>query len=249
MKVLRKTPYSRVDKADIPARAGGLLIAVHYVPGRTSATSLEDFCDMLPLPGGGTGLVVGGVRPGPGGHAPLRASTLATRAALRAAAYGQHKPSQVIGGLSQALRAWPSQEQPLLCAAFATVRPVFRGALLRVCSSGGALPLVRRASGAVQVLGQPTPMIGTFPAPELSDVRRLLRAGDSLILVTDSVAQARGEEDGSPFGVAKLPAVVADQPSASAQGIAAGILRAVARHAGGQIDRDVVAVVAKIPAS
>jgi phosphoserine phosphatase RsbU/P len=209
-----------------------LQIASRFASPRSRAEPMGDFSDVFPLADGQLGLAVGNVR-----HAKSAAAWAVAHArfALSAAARAQSRPGMVLSGLNEALRAAQPAEPQLLTAIVATVRPVFAGVLLRMSSAGHALALLRRPDGSVQPLGRPAALLGQGPAPQLREHRALLRAGQSVILVTDSVIDARGMTDGELFGRDRLCDVVSAQGNASAGRIAAAVLDAVRDHTGGEV--------------
>lgn len=221
-----------------------LQVSVRSISPRTRGDSAGDFSDVLPLADGQLGLAVGNVRC----TEPSMARQVAlARFALSAAAQTLSRPSMVLAGLNEALLAGQASEGILLTAAFATVRPTVAGVLLRISSAGNSLALVRRADGDVQMLGQPGAPLGLRPALGLRDDRAMLRAGDSVILVTGNVVEARGRVDGQPFGTERLGQVVAGLDHASATRIVGAVLGAVREFTGGVIGDPAVALALKVP--
>lgn len=221
-----------------------LQVSVRSISPRTRVDREGDFSDVFPLADGQLALAVGNVRCTEPSVA--RQGALA-RFALSAAAQTLCRPSMVLTGLNQALLAGGVPEQILLSAAFATVRATVAGILLRISSAGHALALLRRVDGEVQALGQPGAPLGLHPAPELHDDRATLKAGDSLILVTGSIVDARGKSDGQPFGAERLSQVVAGLEHASATRMAGAVLGAVREFSGGEIDHPALALALKVP--
>jgi phosphoserine phosphatase RsbU/P len=106
---------------------------------------------------------------------------------------------------------------------------------------------VRRDGGRVQTFGRPGTLLGLLPDTELRDAQTSLRTGDSLILFTDGVTEARSQIDRSLYGHDRLHDVVAGLGDMPAGRIADTIQEAVLTFSGGQISDDTVTLVLKIP--
>jgi sigma-B regulation protein RsbU (phosphoserine phosphatase) len=222
----------------------GLQVAARYVAGGTGAEVLGDFYDIFPSVRGSWGMVVGDVC---GKGAPAAKSTALARYTLRAEAHRHGRPSLILAALNQALLNWLTDDPRFLTAIYATARPTATGASVQISSAGHPLALVRRASGRVQTFGRPGTLLGLLPDPELWDSRTSLRTGDSLILFTDGVTEARGQNDRNLYGHERLHDVVAGLGDLSAGHSADAIQRAVLTFSGGQISDDTVALVLKVP--
>jgi serine phosphatase RsbU (regulator of sigma subunit) len=222
----------------------GLHVAARYVAGGTGAEVLGDFYDIFPSVRGSWGMVVGDVC---GKGAPAAKSTALARYTLRAEAHRHGRPSRILAALNQALLDWLTDDPRFLTAIYATARPTPAGASVQISSAGHPLALVRRADGRVQTFGRPGTLLGLLPDPELRDSRTSLRTGDSLILFTDGVTEARGQIDRNLYGHDRLNDVVAGLGDMSAGHIADAIQQAVLAFSGGQISDDTVALVLKVP--
>jgi sigma-B regulation protein RsbU (phosphoserine phosphatase) len=222
----------------------GLHVAARYVAGGAGAEVLGDFYDIFPSVRGSWGMVVGDVC---GKGAPAAKSTALARYTLRAEAHRHGRPSRILAALNQALLDWLTDDPRFLTAIYATARPTPAGASVQISSAGHPLALVRRADGRVHTFGRPGTLLGLLPDPELRDSRTSLRTGDSLILFTDGVTEARGQIDRNLYGHDRLHDVVAGLGDMSAGHIADAIQQAVLAFSGGQISDDTVALVLKVP--
>jgi putative methionine-R-sulfoxide reductase with GAF domain len=225
--------------------------ALPYVPGLQVAARyaarggvLADFCDVFPSAGGTWGIVVGDVC-GKGAAAAKR--TALARYALRAAARRQTRPSLLLADLNQVLLDWPTDDPRFLTAIYAAVRLVPGGTMVRVSSAGHPLALVRTANGQVREFGRPGDLLGVLAHPELHDSQRLLRAGDSLILFSDGVTEARRGADRELYGDERLRQLVAGLDDLTAVAMAEAIQRATLSFGGGRRSDDTVALVMKVP--
>jgi sigma-B regulation protein RsbU (phosphoserine phosphatase) len=222
----------------------GLHVAARYLAGGAGAEVLGDFYDIFPSVRGSWGMVVGDVC---GKGAPAAKSTALARYTLRAEAHRHGRPSLILAALNQALLDWLTDDPRFLTAIYATARPTLTGASVQISSAGHPLALVRRADGRVQTFGRPGTLLGLLPDPELRDSQTSLRTGDSLILFTDGVTEARGQIDRNLYGHDRLHDAVAGLGDMSAGHIAEAIQQAVLAFSGGQISDDTVALVLKVP--
>jgi sigma-B regulation protein RsbU (phosphoserine phosphatase) len=222
----------------------GLQVAARYVAGGTGAEVLGDFYDVFPSVRGSWGMVVGDVC---GKGVPAAKSTALARYTLRAEAHRETRPRLILAALNQALLEWLTDDPRFLTAIYATVRPTAVGATVQICSGGHPLALVHRADGRVQTFGQPGTLLGILHDPELHDSRALLRPGDSLVLFTDGVTEARSHVDHDLYGEDRLRDVIAGLGDMSAARIADTIQQAALAFSGGASSDDTVALVLKVP--
>jgi len=226
---------------DIP----GLQVAVRYTAGTAGVDVMGDFYDVFPSVRGSWGVVVGDVC---GKGVTAAASTALARHTVRAEARRRTRPSRILAALNQALLNGPADAPPFLTAIYATVWPMAGGASVQVSAAGHPLALLRRADGRVRELGRPGTLLGLLPAPELRDSRGLLQPGDSLILFTDGVTEARSPVRRDLFGEDRLRSLVAGAGNRPAGAMAAAIQQAALAFAGGFAGDDAVVLVLKVPA-
>ncbi len=225
---------------DIP----GLQVAARYLAGGTGADVLGDFYDVFPSVRGSWGLVVGDVC---GNGIAAAKSTALARYTLRGEALRQARPSLILAGLNQSLLDWPTDDPRFLTAIYATIRPHLAATSVRISSAGHPLALIRRADGRVQPAGQPGTLLGLIPDPELHDTRHLLRTGDSMILFTDGVTEARSHIDRELYGDTRLTDLIARLGNLSPARTAAAIIKATRAYSGGVITDDTAVLVLKVP--
>jgi len=226
---------------DIP----GLQVAARYAAGGTGAEVLADFCDVFPSVGGTWGMVVGDVC---GKGSVAAKGTPLARYTLRAVARRQTRPSLILAHLNQMLLDWPTDDPRFLTAIYAAVRPVRGGARVRISSAGHPLALVRGANGHVHDFGRPGALLGVLARPELHDSQRLLRPGDSLIMFSDGVTEARGGPARDLYGDERLRSLVAQLGDLTAAAMADAIQFATLTFSGGRLSDDTVVLVMKVPA-
>jgi serine phosphatase RsbU (regulator of sigma subunit) len=68
------------------------------------------------------------------------------------------------------------------------------GAILTLSSGGHPLPIVLRADGRVEQVGVPGSLVGVFEEVDVHDQETELRVGDTLVLYTDGLVDARQDD-------------------------------------------------------
>ncbi|GAA1030587.1 hypothetical protein GCM10009557_23090 [Virgisporangium ochraceum] len=221
----------------------GMQVAVRYLRGGRGADVLGDFYDVFRSVRDCWGVVVGDVA----GKGPQAAKTTAlARYTLRASAARTSTPSANLAALNTALLEWLTEDTQFITAVYTSLRPHPAGFAIRVSCGGHDSALVRRADGTVEAIGRHGIILGFTPTPHLRDQRTLLRPGDSLVMYTDGVTEARHGRD--LFGVDRLCRVLAGAPpTATASDLAAGIETAVLDYSGRRISDDTAILVLHVP--
>ncbi len=246
---------SAAGGAGVPADLGGLQFSCRSARGHAGSRGLGDFADAFSLPSGRWGIVVGEARVGAAcQNGTADGGVALARAVLRATAQVEFRPAMVLSSANRALLAAPARDRRPVAVTYVTLRPGRAGAWASICTVGGQLAYVRRRDGQVAAHGRSGPPLGAEPDVQPCLARLLLRPGDSLVLVTDSVAGALGSEDdavgergAAAAGAGRLRAILSDLGGASAARTADTILRAVRDAAGGQPAKETVAVAVKVP--
>jgi len=112
-------------------------------------------------------------------------------------------------------------------------------------ADAGHLPLLwhRRQRGVVETFEpEGGPPLGIVPGAQYPEQHLALGPGDTLLLYTDGVVEARGPE-GAPFGLGRMAAVMGDRLPATGD-LVGDILAAVRAHADGTPLHDDVTMVA-----
>ena len=192
-----------------------------------------DFYDVFATGPARWALVIGDVC----GKGPEAAAlTALVRYTLRAIAPSRRRPSELLAELNEAILRQRS-DGCFCTVAFGVIAPTPSGACLDVASGGHPLPLVVRAEdGAVAPVGAPGTLLGVVPDPELEDVRVELGAGDTVVLYTDGVTEAR-TADGF-FGVEGLTEVLSDCAGCSPGEVAERVDAAVLASANSDVADD-----------
>lgn len=179
-------------------QAPGMEAAAYY--HTASADQLGgDFYDVFALGDGRWGFFLGDVC----GKGPEAAAvTSLTRYTLRAAAMHDADPITVLTTLNTVLHQHYIRGDPRYCTAvFGTLTPHASGVTMRLASGGHPPAVLMRADGAAEYL--PTPgglLVGILPDAPFKDVTRELRAGDTLLLYSDGLTEARIGPEGTRYG-------------------------------------------------
>ena len=170
----------------LPAVPGFDLAAEYWPAGGTMEVG-GDFYDAFDRPGGSLGLVVGDVC---GKGAEAAAVMGVARQTVRAAGVREDRPSAILEVLNEALLR---DRTDLFCTA-CDVRLQPRGNVARiaVCLAGHFAPIVLRADGRTERIGEAGSLLGVLPKVSLHDVQAELRPGDGLVLFTDGLVEDRG---------------------------------------------------------
>ena len=119
---------------------------------------------------------------------------------------------------------------------------------LTLARGGHPPPLLLRADGLVEELGDPGRAIGVFEELDLEDLVVSLEPGDALFLYTDGVTEARSS-DGTFFGEDRLKNLVRNCAGLDAAAAAGRLKDAVLDHRGGNPGDDLAILVLRVSGS
>jgi serine phosphatase RsbU (regulator of sigma subunit) len=214
----------------------GLAAAVRFIAAGEGIEVGGDFYDLFGIADGGVAALIGDVC----GKGPEAASVTAlARHTLRAAAVYERRPSAVLTLLHRALREARSDGR-FCTVAYGELHLHAAGARLRLACGGHPLPLVVRASGAVDPVGKLGTLLGADVEPVLSDVDVELGDGDLLVLYTDGVTEVRAGRR-EIFGHDDLANLLAGCAGLPPDAVAERVQDAVLTAAGGR-PRDDIAI-------
>ncbi|GHC97575.1 hypothetical protein GCM10010313_05260 [Streptomyces violarus] len=194
----------------------GLETAVHYHTAAPEQLG-GDFYDLFPVAGDRWAFFLGDVC----GKGPEAASlTSLTRYTLRAAAHHDPEPAAALATLNAVLHErYTAGGDPRYCTCvFGIIEPggEHGPTIVRLASGGHPPALVLRSGGRAEFL--PTPgglLVGVLPDAPISTVETVLAAGDTIVLYTDGLTEARtgpgrddlyGEDALRVFGTDLAPA-------------------------------------------
>jgi PAS domain S-box-containing protein len=184
----------------------GLGVAARYLPAAAEAEVGGDWYDVIPIPGGEVGLVMGDVA-GKGLAAASMVGQL--RSALRAYALEGHPPQRVLEQLNRLVwnELGDSQMATLLYLvldpADGTVRWVNAGHLPPLLVVGDRLAHFMEGGRSVP--------LGVMPFPTFEEVTTQLDPGATVVLYTDGLVERPGDHIDN--GLARLAGAVRDAPA------------------------------------
>jgi anti-sigma regulatory factor (Ser/Thr protein kinase)/putative methionine-R-sulfoxide reductase with GAF domain len=178
-------------------------VAVRYLPARDEVGG--DWYDVLEVPGGGIGVAIGDVV----GHGVRAAALMAQlRTAVRAYAIDGHSPASVLERVDRLLQV--SYPNGMATVAFAVVDPA--DGTVHLATAGHPPALVARPGAIARLADGPTfPPLGARPHAFYDEVAFTLLPGETLLLYTDGLVEARGQALGDRL--ARLCATAEGDPS------------------------------------
>ena len=179
----------------------GVEVGAEYLPvGETNDVG-GDFYDLINTVEDGWLCAIGDVR---GKGVEAASVTALARYTIRAVTLKNDRPSEVLAALNEAmLRQLP--EDRFCTAACVRLEPQdgSAGVGVDVSRAGHPPPLLVHSDATVEEVGCSGRALGVFPDAELSDTSLRLMPGESLVLYTDGVTEARSP-DGEFFGEGRL---------------------------------------------
>jgi serine phosphatase RsbU (regulator of sigma subunit) len=183
-----------LQQSMLPARipdVAGIQVAVRYQPARTGHQIGGDWYDVVPLPAGRVGLVVGDVQ----GHDVQAAAVMGQlRTVLRAYAAEGHPPAALMARASTFLRDLDTDR--LATCIYVDLDPATGRA--QIVRAGHPCPLIRNADDRTSTrpavegglpLGLPEYTTAPYPTTHLQ-----LGPGDTLLLCTDGLLEFHGTD-------------------------------------------------------
>jgi sigma-B regulation protein RsbU (phosphoserine phosphatase) len=212
----------------------GLDVAGAYRPAGDGSEVGGDFYDVFQVGDDEWVVAVGDVC-GKGVEAAVM--TAFVRHTLRGLAVQHTDPSQMLRELNTAMLAHRSDR---FCT-LVVMRLLKEDDdwLVAISSAGHPLPVLISADGDVAEIGAAGSLVGVLTHPQLDDQRHVLSQGDTLLLYTDGVTEARGAS--GSFGVAGILPVI-EEGIASASDLTGRLLDEVLRFQDGTA-RDDIAII------
>ncbi|MER7983309.1 SpoIIE family protein phosphatase [Streptomyces sp. NPDC095817] len=208
-----------------------------------------DFYDLFPLGDGRWAFFLGDVC----GKGPQAAAvTSLTRYTLRAAALHNPDPVAVLTTLNTVLHErYTSGETRYCTAIFGLLQPhpAIGEADVYWASGGHPSALIQHADGTADYL--PTPggmLIGVLPHAPFVTASARLHPGDTLLLYTDGLTEARTGPQRELYGEDALRAFTAAQPAAGPKGLIAALTGLLAGFGDG-LDDDTALLALGVPAT
>ncbi len=224
-----------------PPSIPGLDVAAAYRPAGDGTEVGGDFYDVFPVAADDWVLVLGDVS-GKGAEAAV--VTALARYTVRTLAFWRERPSEVLAELDRALGR---HETDRFCTVVLVHLTRSEQGWTAVISSGGHPPplLVRRAD-APEHLVVPGQLIGILADAHFTDHEVQLEPGDTLLLYTDGVTEAR-DERGDLFGTERLVANVGRRADPSASQLVSGLVEEVLAFQAGTARDDIAMLAVTVP--
>ena len=205
----------------------GVSLGARFRAGGDDLLVGGDTYDVTALPDGRWMVLIADVC---GKGAPAATVTAQARYTARAAADGGAGPAQVLAAINSSL-LHDDQPGPLpyLTACCILLHPNGSEATGVLSVAGHPLPVLRHANGDLTEVGEPGLLLGVDPTAAHPEVRLSLTPGDTLVLFTDGVTEAR-DAAGREFGDDGLATVLRHSRGADADGTAKAVVDAVERH-------------------
>ncbi|MFI7388128.1 SpoIIE family protein phosphatase [Streptomyces sp. NPDC049813] len=179
--------------------------AVYYHPAGEGLDIGGDFYDVFPLAGGRWAFMLGDVC-GRGAHAAT--TTALVRHTARAVAPLLPGPAAVVDAVNRALLERPQTHGTgFVTLVHGHLTPTADGVDLTLVRAGHNHPLVVDGLGPARPLQSEGSLIGITPDPHLPEHDLHLAPGESLLLYTDGITEARNEEN-RQFGEERLAAAL-----------------------------------------
>jgi sigma-B regulation protein RsbU (phosphoserine phosphatase) len=221
----------------------GLETATHY----HHASPFEvggDFYDLFPLADGRWGLFLGDVC---GKGANAAAVTSLTRYTLRSAAVYDPDPVAVLTNLNTVLNQEQDSGYPRFCTVTFGVLAVEPDGCTLTLASGGHPPgLLLRADGTVDYVEMPGgQLVGILPDATVATTTVHLRSGDTFVLYTDGLVEARTGRD-TRYSEEELLDFAAALAPSTATGVVNGLVALLDRLGDG-VEDDTAVLALSVP--
>jgi serine phosphatase RsbU (regulator of sigma subunit) len=226
----------------------GIEVASAYVAAG-AAEVIGDFYDLFPAQQGWWCAVLGDVC---GKGVEAAKITALARYTIRAEAtqLARPFPSEVLARLNDAMLAQLGpMNSRFLTAAYLSFAITGGRAVGRICLAGHPPAMVRRADGTVEDVGTLGTMVGVVPDPRLADTQFELNPGDTLVLYTDGITEARPTTTRKIFGEERLRGLLASSTALDASATIDLIATAASEHAAGAARDDTALLALRIPSA
>ncbi len=190
----------------------GIDLAARLRPRRSGIGG--DFYDVISLPGGEWGFVVGDIA----GSGPSAAAlTALARHTVLTAAHTLRQPADLLGVLNESMLSRTGDEQ-FCTAVYARARVRRRSVRLVLARAGHPYPVLLRSGGEAALIRPPGEPLGIRRHPDIGTETVILDPGDALVLYTDGLVESRGP--GAQHDAGALLDVLRDVAGQPAEAIA-----------------------------
>lgn len=216
----------------LPERLPGVTHASLYNSSTVATRVGGDFYDLFALPDGRVGAVVGDVS-GKGLDAAVLTSVI--KDTIRAYAHECPAPSEVMAKANHVL-CTSARLPDFASVVYLTLDP--ETGEFAYCCAGHPPIIAIRADGGAEACDCGSPVIGAFTEIEFVESTGVLGEGDSLVLYTDGITEARAG-DGEFFGDSRLLETLSDLSGSDVSQVAQALFERVAGFADGRLADDI----------
>ncbi|GLZ40178.1 GAF domain-containing SpoIIE family protein phosphatase [Actinokineospora sp. NBRC 105648] len=158
------------------------------------------------------------------------------RQSIRTAAHFDRSPAAVLSALNSVL--YDEDSDKFVTVVCTRVRPAAdgRSAEVTLAVAGHPSPLLLRADGSIEQVEVSGTVAGVLPEVSYREVRVDLAAGDTLVMFTDGIYEARGE-DGF-YGMDRLLALLPNYAGAGPEAVCEALEQDVVEYLGGRAHDD-----------
>ncbi|MEY9212493.1 SpoIIE family protein phosphatase [Thermobifida halotolerans] len=223
----------------------GLQTAAHYHIASPDQVG-GDFYDLFPVSDGRWGFFLGDVV---GKGVEAAAVTSLARYALRSATVSDPTPTAVLGNLNTVLEQQYRDGDPRYCTVVFGLLTLTGDGWDLVLASGGHPPaLLLRADGTAEYRHTPGGLVvGILPDAHFGTATAHLAPGDTLLLYTDGLTEARVDSDRNRYGEEALRDFAAATAPATASSTVAAVRDLLADFGDG-LDDDTAVLALGVPA-
>lgn len=218
-------------------------VAACFLPAGSGTELVGDFYDVFQTSENAWSFLMGDVC-GKG----LEAAKLATfaRHAVSSSAANGSGVGRVLERLNRTLLARKHEYDRYLTAVYGNICKLDGAYTLQVACAGHVPPLIKTATGSTEFIKAHGSIIGIFDDFQIEQDKRRLAPGDTIVMYTDGVTEARCGKDF--FGEERLVEALTNAPAdISAQALASLIQNSVRAFSRNEISDDVAIMVIKIP--
>ncbi|HZD59320.1 MAG TPA: SpoIIE family protein phosphatase, partial [Anaerolineae bacterium] len=218
----------------VPREIPGIDFGYLYRSATEVARIGGDLYDFFELENGRIGFVIGDVA---GKGLEAAAITSIVKSTIRAFAHRDHAPSRVLAETNSAI-AKQMEGGQFITAIYGTIDTVSGSVVM--ASAGHPDPFVCGPEGCMQITARRNPPLGIFPGINFDSFEAKLHIGDTLVLYTDGLIEAR--RDGELFGDGRVRKVLNSVNSAPTRDIVDALLTSAEEFSRNRLSDDIAIV-------
>lgn len=231
--IARLVEQNLAPQMNVPIR--GLDVGHRYLPAKQVG---GDYYDVFELTDGRLGILMADVA---GKSVQAAVHTAKGKYFIRALGHEGASPAEVLARTNTLIHA-DTRIETFISVFYAVLESDRRR--LVYCNAGHPAPLLVRGGSTIVPLERADLLVGILATPSYSEHAVDLEPGDTIILTTDGVTEARGEK--GLYGHEHLRKCVAQLSHLNAQETADCILEDVLRHSGARTRDDIAILVVRV---